>query len=118
VNEFLATYRTELEEYEREFLADVVIEEPFRPKLTCVCVPEQWDIFIDDRLVGYLRCRHSKWDLRYPNVAGEILIAEPWHPERGEYESNFDEERPAVFERVFRALSARLLSPDDLARSR
>lgn len=103
-------YRTMLAKAEHDFLQGIVIPEPYRVKLTCECVPEQWDIFIDDRQVGYLRCRFSKWRLEYPDCGGRILIAEPWHPERGRYESNFDEERPAVFERVFRALDEAIMA--------
>lgn len=97
-------YRHQLKQAERSYLEGVTIPEPYRVVLTCECVPEQWDIFIDDRQVGYLRCRFSKWSLEYPACGGRVLIAEPWHPERSRYESNFDEERPAVFARVFRAL--------------
>lgn len=93
-----------------QFMLDgVTIPEPFTVKLTCASCPEQWEFFIDGEQVGYLRCRHSRWRLDYPKCMAETLISEPWHPERGEYESNFDEERPAIFDRVFRALTARIL---------
>lgn len=100
---------------ERDYLLNVVIPEPFTVVLTCAACPEQWDILIDGDIVGYLRCRSSRWRLDYPEVGGETLIDEPWHPERGRYESNFDDERPAIFERVFRALVMRILDPDPVA---
>lgn len=110
LEEELAYYREDLARHEREFLVGVVIPEPYTVRLTCVDVPEQWDILIDGRQVGYLRCRHSKWRLDYLDVGGKTLIAEPWHPERGQYESSFDEERPQVFARVFRALDHELMA--------
>ena len=92
---------------EQQYLAEgtgVIFPEGFSARLTCGCVPEQWDIFYDGVMIGYLRCRSSRWSLTYLDVYGEVLIQEPWHPERSQYESNFDEERPAVFEQVFKAL--------------
>lgn len=112
----LQYHLTLLADEEREYLRHVVIPEPYRVVLTCSACPEQWEIFIDDRQVGYLRCRHSKWRLDAPECGGETLISEPWHPERGEYESDFGEERPAVFRRVFAALDRYLLA--DLAGAR
>jgi len=103
-------YSSWLAQEEREYLAEgggIVFPEGFSARLTCACVPEQWDILYDGQMIGYLRCRHSRWSLIYPDVGGEVLIQEPWHPERGKYESNFDEERPAIFQRVFRALVER-----------
>jgi hypothetical protein len=103
-------YEESLARDQREYLEGVVVPEPFRVALTCADCPEQWDIFMgqEDRQVGYLRVRHSRWRLEHPDVGGKILIDEPWHPERGPYEANFEEERPAVFQRVFRALAAEL----------
>lgn len=113
IAEEIAWHRESLVRSQSEYLAGVTISEPFRVVLTCEDVPEQWDIFIDDRQVGYLRCRHSRWQLWYPDFGGERLINEPWHPERGEYESTFDEERPAIFQRVFDTLTGRMLQPPD-----
>ncbi len=103
-------HASERDRWEREYLEEgggVVIPEGFTVRLTCISVPEQWDIFYDDEQVGYLRCRHSRWSLEYPDCGGEVLIHEWWHPERSNYESNFDDERPAIFERVFRAIVER-----------
>lgn len=105
-------HRETLGREERSFLQGVIIPEPYRVKLTCSACPEQWEIFIEDRQVGYLRCRHSAWQLEAPECGGEALIAEPWHPERGPYETDFGDERPAVFARVFAALDRYLMSPE------
>jgi len=44
-------------------------------ELTCTCsaFPEQYDAFVRDRLVGYLRLRHGHFTVRYPNFEGEII---------------------------------------------
>jgi hypothetical protein len=108
-DEELAWHRRHRTETKARLLAEgdgVVLPEGFSVELTCESVPEQWDIFYDGEQVGYLRCRFSRWRLDVPDCGGETLIAEPWHPERSEYEANFDEERPAVFDRVFRAIVA------------
>jgi hypothetical protein len=102
-------YETQRQADQRKYLEGVVVPEPFEVRLTCSACPEQWDILIDGEMVGYLRCRSSRWRLDYPDVCGETLISEPWHPERGRYESNFDDERPAIFDRVFRTLTARIM---------
>ena len=94
---------------QRKYLAEgegTIIPEGFELELTCPDVPEQWDIRYDDEMIGYLRCRFSRWSLTYPDVNGEDLIIEEWHPERGRYESTFDDERPAIFARVFKELVA------------
>ena len=121
-------YRDEQKWYDERLLSDqeillaegggAVIPEGFSVHLTCTSCPEQWDIRYDGGQIGYLRCRSSRWSLTYPDLGwdaeqgcytGEVLISEDWHPERGQYESNFDDERPAVFERVFRVLIERHL---------
>jgi hypothetical protein len=107
VEEEMAFHSATLAREEAEFLTGVTIPLPYRVVLTCSCVPEQWDIYIGDTMTGYLRCRYSRWSLEYPDCGGEVLISEPWHPEVSEYESNFDDERPSVFERVFRTLDER-----------
>lgn len=105
-------YETYRDEWERQYLAEgggTRIPEGFTVRLTCVACPEQWDIAYDGVPIGYLRCRGSRWSLWYPDVGDECLIAEDWHPERGPYESNFDDERPEIFGRVFAALVERRL---------
>lgn len=108
-------------EVQAVFLAEgggIVIPEGFSVELTCSACPEQWDIFFDGRQVGYLRCRRSRWQLHYPDLdfdhktrqwIGEVVFDEEWHPEISPYESNFDDERPAIFKRVFDALIERII---------
>ena len=45
-------------------------------KLTCSACPEQYDVFKDDKLVGYVRLRHGGLSCRYPNYEGELIYSE------------------------------------------
>lgn len=40
---------------------------------TCEACPEQYDAFLGERLVGYLRLRHGYFNVEYPCVGGELL---------------------------------------------
>ena len=45
---------------------------------TCGACPEQYDAFIGDNQVGYLRLRHGYFRVDYPDYNGEtIYSAEP-----------------------------------------
>ena len=41
--------------------------------MTCGACPEQYDAFIGDTQVGYLRLRHGYFQVRYPDVGGELV---------------------------------------------
>lgn len=44
---------------------------------TCMACPEQYDAILGDTLsgtqVGYLRLRHGHFQVRYPDVQGEVI---------------------------------------------
>jgi len=41
---------------------------------TCLACPEQYDAFDEDnKQVGYLRLRHSRFTVECPNVGGELV---------------------------------------------
>lgn len=42
---------------------------------TCGACPEQYDVYKDGSMVGYLRLRHGYFYAAYPNVGGEIVYA-------------------------------------------
>lgn len=45
---------------------------------TCDACPEQYDVFKDTELVGYIRLRHGYFSVRVPNSSGqEIYSAYP-----------------------------------------
>ncbi len=41
--------------------------------LTCDIAPEQYDVFKQKKLVGYLRLRHNMLQAYYPDVDGEVV---------------------------------------------
>lgn len=45
---------------------------------TCSACPEQYDAFIGDERVGYLRLRHGRFTVEVPDVGGKLVYeAEP-----------------------------------------
>lgn len=40
---------------------------------TCYACPEQYDVFLDGKQVGYLRLRHGYFRCDYPNCGGETV---------------------------------------------
>jgi len=47
-------------------------------ELTCGGCPEQYDAYLYDEKVGYLRLRHGYFSVRYPSSCGEeIYSAQP-----------------------------------------
>ena len=45
----------------------------YKLKLTCSACPEQYDVFKDDKIVGYLRLRHGHFSVEYPDCGGELV---------------------------------------------
>ena len=45
---------------------------------TCIACPEQYDVYLDGRQIGYLRLRHGEFTAYYPDVGWEeVYCAEP-----------------------------------------
>lgn len=44
-----------------------------RLEMTCRACPEQYDAFVGDKQVGYLRLRHGHFSVEFPDCGGEIL---------------------------------------------
>lgn len=66
--------------------------ENIRLEKTCEACPEQYDAFIGDKQVGYLRLRWGTFTVNYPDVKGEeIYSAEP------EGDGMFEEEERSTF---------------------
>lgn len=50
----------------------------YRLERTCSACPEQYDVFKDGKLVGYLRLRHGTFTVHCPDAGGELVYeAEP-----------------------------------------
>lgn len=45
----------------------------YRLELTCAGCPEQYDVFLEDEQVGYLRLRHGYFRVEFPNCRGELI---------------------------------------------
>ena len=43
-------------------------------KMTCGACPEQYDAFVNDKLVGYLRLRHGYFSVTCPDVGGDVVF--------------------------------------------
>jgi hypothetical protein len=41
---------------------------------TCFACPEQYDVYLEKEVVGYLRLRHGCFTARYPAVDGETVF--------------------------------------------
>lgn len=40
---------------------------------TCFACPEQYDVFLDEVQIGYLRLRHGTFRAEYPDCGGEVV---------------------------------------------
>ena len=56
----------------------MISPEDIRLVETCGACPEQYDAFVGDREVGYLRLRHGRFTVQCPDVGGEyVYVAHP-----------------------------------------
>lgn len=46
----------------------------FRLEMTCFACPEQYDVYLEDKQVGYLRLRHGHFRCDYPECGGKRLF--------------------------------------------
>lgn len=72
----------------------------YKLELTCQVCPEQYDVFIEDKLVGYIRVRHGVCTAAYPDYAGENVYTALTHGD-GEFE---DDERTLHLERAIEGI--------------
>lgn len=56
---------------------------------TCFACPEQYDAFLDNKMVGYVRLRFGCFTVNFPNVNGEVIYS---HEFEDEYKGIFDSE--------------------------
>lgn len=50
--------------------------EPHEPRLvmTCFACPEQYEVFLGDTQIGYLRLRHGEFRAEYPDCGGDTVF--------------------------------------------
>jgi len=48
-------------------------------ELTCYACPEQYDVYLGEALVGYLRLRHGSFTVEVPDCGGKLVYKA--HPE-------------------------------------
>lgn len=85
-----------------------------RLEMTCGACPEQYDAFVGDKQVGYLRLRHGYFRVQFPACGGETVYESPTIGD-----GIFDEgEREFHLQRAKAALAGRLRSGSFATRSR
>jgi len=72
----------------------------FRLEKTCWACPEQYDVYIGEEQVGYLRLRHGHFRCDYPDCGGETLY-DAYTEGDGMFE---DEERDPQIRRALAAI--------------
>ena len=76
-------------------------------RLTCSACPEQYDAFIGDRKVGYLRLRWGEFRVDYSDCGGEMIYCHVFgDPLQGTFDS--DEQRAHHLELAKTAIRERL----------
>lgn len=81
-----------------------------RFELTCGACPEQYDIYKDDKLVGYVRLRWGTLRCWYPDYTGKEAVYEHCFEDGDSYKGcfNSDEERDFHLTEISKALTGRL----------
>lgn len=76
----------------------------FKLDLTCWCCPEQYDVYLDNEQVGYLRLRNGHFRCDYLDCGGETLYEANTHGD-GMFEK---EERDPQIRKALYALTRKL----------
>lgn len=72
--------------------------------MTCSACPQQWDAYLDNKQVGYLRLRHGCFTVSYPDVGGEEVYCS--YPrgdgsfEEDERDQELDRAKEAIWNRL------------------
>lgn len=74
---------------------------------TCEACPEQYDAYIGDTKIGYLRLRFGEFTVRYPDVQGQLVLSVNTRGD-GMFE---DEERELMLNMAKQALIAAMEQP-------
>ena len=85
-------------------VAQTVQIDGIRLVCTCTTTPEQYDAFIGEQRIGYLRLRHGAFTVDWPDVGGE-LVYEAAPNGNGNFD---DDEREHYLTEAVRALKSRI----------
>lgn len=90
-----------------------------RLEMTCGACPEQYDAFVGDKQVGYLRLRHGGFTVDYPDCGGETIYeASPMGDgcfENGERDNYLNAAKTAIFLKMTEGDNSSLYSTIELA---
>lgn len=76
----------------------------FELKKTCSACPEQYDVYLDGKQVGYLRLRHGYFRCDYPDCGGETIYS-AYPKGNGSF---FDDERDYYIKQALEELRKKL----------
>ena len=76
----------------------------FDLQLTCSACPEQYDVLMRGENVGYLRLRHGRFRVEYPDIPGETIF-EAYPNGDGMFEDN---ERLVFLTKALRAIQDKI----------
>lgn len=85
-------------------------ESDIRLVMTCPEFPEQYEAFIGDKQVGYLRMRHGVFRVDFPDCGGETIYETDLVRGEGCFD---DDERELFLDIARRAIIRRLQQPAD-----
>lgn len=77
----------------------------FRLVQTCWACPEQYDVFKNDKQVGYLRLRHGSFTVEVPDCGGKLVLEADT---RGDGAFDSDEERKMFLVAAIKAIQKEL----------
>jgi hypothetical protein len=70
---------------------------------TCGACPEQYDVFFNDKAIGYVRLRHGLLTVRVPNSQGKSIFQVKFDEEwKGNFENQ--DEREFYFRKIVEIL--------------
>jgi hypothetical protein len=79
---------------------------------TCLACPEQYDVYLEDKLVGYVRLRWGGLSCDYPDVGGDQVYTYSWYGKESldGYLGQFpdDDQRDYHLEQIAKALYNRI----------